>query len=81
MQALRRQGFAPYPHELKTGGQVGLHTHPTIEVRVCCRGRVQFLVNEKKYVLGPGDRIEMPPYAMVEMRVLKGPALLLCASR
>jgi quercetin dioxygenase-like cupin family protein len=78
---LRSEGLEPYEHELGPRQVVGRHEHPGPEVRLCCRGEIEFTIDGKKYLLGPGDRIEMPPFTPVELRVVRGPAVMLCATR
>ena len=60
VRAMEAEGLVAYIEDDEPGHHYEPHTHPNDEVLVVVRGELTFGVGEQKWVLKPGDRLDLP---------------------
>ncbi len=60
VDAMKSEGLVPYIEDDEPGHFYEAHIHPNDEVIVMVSGEITFGVGEEKWVLGPGDRLDLP---------------------
>ena len=60
VDGLKAEGLVPYIEDDEPGHHYDSHVHPNDEVIVMVSGEITFGVGDEKWVLGPGDRLDLP---------------------
>tara|TARA_Y100000310_G_C20695679_1_gene825523 strand:- start:3670 stop:3978 length:309 start_codon:yes stop_codon:yes gene_type:complete len=60
-KGLDDEGLDYYTFVCSSGDYFSEHTHPNYEIRIVVEGMMEYGVADEKFVLGPGDRIDMEP--------------------
>ncbi len=60
VRALEAEGLVVYVEDDEPGRHYDSHVHPNDEVLVGVTGEVTLWVGEQKWVLKPGDRLDLP---------------------
>lgn len=79
--ALEKEGFATYRWNDAAGTRYDDHRHEHREVRWVLRGEITIGVGSERWILGPGDRIDMPPKTLHWAQVGPDGVSYLCADR
>ncbi len=79
---LRQEGTHPFVWIDEPGTYYGDHSHTFDEVRWVVSGKMRYGVGEEEFVLGPGDRLDLPA-GTVHWAKVEGnePVIYLCASK
>ena len=75
-EAFRTEGLAPQTWSNEPGYLYGRHRHDTHKVLFCVEGSITFHIPDGDVVLGPGDRLDLPPGTPHSATV--GPAGVTC---
>ena len=54
--------------EVKGGGEVHPHKHPTFEFYYILSGRGIMIIEDETQIIGPGDLVKIPPNAMHSLK-------------
>ena len=83
VDAMKAEGLTPYIENDEPGHYYEAHVHPNDEVLVMVEGEITFGVGDEKWVLGPGDRLDLPANTShwAETTHSEGPIRLLVASK
>ncbi len=60
VDAMKSEGLVPYIEDDEPGHFYEAHIHPNDEVIVLVSGEITFGVGDDTWVLGPGDRLDLP---------------------
>ena len=60
VDAMKSEGLVPYIEDDEPGHFYEAHIHPNDEVIVMVSGEITFGVGDDTWVLGPGDRLDLP---------------------
>ncbi len=79
---LRSEGMTPYIWMDEPGTYYGNHSHAFDEVRWIVSGKMRYGVKDEEFVLGPGDRLDLPA-GTIHWAKVEGdePVFYLCASK
>ena len=82
VDAMKAEGLVPYVEDDEPGHHYDPHIHPNDEVIVMVSGEITVGVGDEKWVLGPGDRLDLPANTShwAETRG-EGPIRILAASK
>ena len=69
-------GLTPDRWSAGPGTWFGGHTHPRHKVLFCVEGAITFVVEGRRWPMGPGDRLDLP--AGVRHEAQAGPAGVTC---
>lgn len=59
--AFREEGLTPHTWSNEAGYRYAEHEHPYHKVLYCVDGSITFHTPDGNIVLGPGDRLDLPP--------------------
>lgn len=59
VDAMKSEGLVPFVEDDEPGHFYEAHIHPNDEVIVMVSGEITFGVGDEKWVLGPGDRLDL----------------------
>ncbi|MCS7228999.1 MAG: cupin domain-containing protein [Candidatus Kryptonium sp.] len=76
------EGTRPHIWTDEPGTYYGNHSHPFDEIRWVVSGKMRYGVGNEEFVLGPGDRLDLPA-GTVHWAKVEGdePVVYLCASK
>ncbi|MBL7499984.1 cupin domain-containing protein [Frankia sp. CNm7] len=73
---LRGLGLRPSRWSAGPWAWFGAHTHPDHKVLCCVTGSIDFIVGGERFLMMPGDRLDLPPNTRHEAEA--GPAGVTC---